>query len=203
MEFFTKGLLIGFCIAAPVGPIGVLCIQRTLSYGRLSGLFTGLGAATADAFYGVIAACGLTLISNFLIGQQFWFRVLGGIFLIYLAYKTFMSKPAENAVTNHHKGLITDYFSTVFLTITNPTTILSFIAVFAGLGLGNVNNTYLTAAMMVTGVLVGSALWWLILSTAVSLVKYKISRNILQMINRMSGLVILIFGVLAIVSVYK
>lgn len=95
IEFFIKGLLIGFCIAAPVGPIGLLCIQRTLNYGRLSGLFTGLGAATADAFYGAIAAYGLTLVSNFLVGQQFWFKSVGGLFLLYLGYVTFISKPIE------------------------------------------------------------------------------------------------------------
>src|SRR3989344_5776045 len=131
--FLMKGLIIGFSIAAPVGPIGVLCIQRTIAYGKISGLFTGLGAATADGLYGAVAAFGLTIISNFLVGQQFWFRLIGGAFLLYLGIKTFMSKPEEKTATENHKGLLSDYFSTIFLTLTNPTTILSFVAVFAGL----------------------------------------------------------------------
>ncbi|MCE2928079.1 MAG: LysE family transporter, partial [Candidatus Caenarcaniphilales bacterium] len=152
MPFLIKGLIIGFCIAAPVGPIGLLCIQRTLNYGALSGLLSGLGAASADAFYGAVAAYGLTLISNFLIGQQFWFKCIGGLFLLYLGYQTYKSKVAENCASAKHKGLLSDYFSTVFLTATNPTTILSFVAVFAGLGLANTNADYFSASMIVFGV---------------------------------------------------
>lgn len=203
IEFFIKGLLIGFCIAAPVGPIGLLCIQRTLNYGRLSGLFTGLGAATADAFYGAIAAYGLTLVSNFLVGQQFWFKSIGGLFLIYLGYITFISKPAEQSVTNNHKGLVSDYISTVFLTATNPTTILSFVAVFAGLGLANINSDYFSATLMILGVFIGSALWWLILSASVSFIKHKISTNVLKLVNKASGLIIFTFGILALLSLMK
>src|SRR3989344_6339612 len=159
--FLIKGLIIGFSIAAPVGPIGLLCIQRTITYGRTSGLLTGLGAATADGLYGAVAAFGLTIISNFLVGQQFWFRLIGGVFLLYLGIKTFLSKPAEKTVTESHKGLFSDYLSTVFLTLTNPTTILSFVAVFAGLGLGSMNGNTSSAILMVAGVIVGSAFWWL------------------------------------------
>ena len=133
--FFLKGLLIGFSIAAPVGPIGLLCIQRTIANGRTSGLVTGLGAATADGLYGVVAAFGLTAISSFPVGQQFWFRLVGGIFLLYLGTKAFLSKPAGKAATSSQGSLFSAYGSTVFLTITNPMTILSFAAVFAGLGL--------------------------------------------------------------------
>src|SRR4051812_8188873 len=127
---FLKGLLIGFSIAAPVGPIGVLCIQRTLSYGRLSGLLTGLGAATADGVYGAVAAFGLTVVSSFLTGQQFWFQLIGGAFLFYLGAKNFKATPATKAASKEHKGLLFDYISTVFLTLTNPATILSFVAIF-------------------------------------------------------------------------
>ena len=200
LNFFLKGFLIGLCIAAPVGPIGLLCIQRTLNHGRLSGLFTGLGAATADACYGAIAAYGLTHISNFLIGQKFWFKSIGGLFLVYLGYITFISKPAQQSTVNNHKGLLPDYFSTVLLTATNPTTILSFVAVFAGLGLGSTNNDNVSATLMVLGVFMGSALWWLILSVSVSLAKQKISTSTLEAINRTSGIVILVFGALALLS---
>jgi threonine/homoserine/homoserine lactone efflux protein len=201
LSFLIKGLLVGFSIAAPVGPIGVLCIQRTISFGRISGLVTGLGAATADAFYGLVAAFGLTVISNFLVGEQFWFRLVGGIFLSYLGIKTFRSKPVERRTTAEHKGLLADYSSTVFLTLTNPMTILSFAAVFAGLGLGNSNESFLSAALLVTGVALGSAAWWLILSGVIGLIRTKIDAKSLAVVNKVSGLIILSFGVLALMSV--
>lgn len=164
--FFLKGLLLGFSIAAPVGPIGLLCIQRTVAYGRRSGLVTGLGAATADGVYGTVAAFGLTAISGFLVGQQFWFRIVGGIFLVYLGAKTLFSKAAEKAASPDRNNLFSDYASTVFLTITNPMTILSFAAVFAGLGLADTGG-HGPAVWMVAGVILGSALWWFALSGGV------------------------------------
>lgn len=203
LSFFIKGLVIGFSIAAPVGPIGVLCIQRTIAYGRTSGLLTGLGAATADGFYGAIAAFGLTVISNFLVGQQFWFRLIGGAFLLYLGTKTFLSKPIDKAATENHKGLFSDYVSTVFLTLTNPTTILSFVAVFAELGLASTNGTTSSAILMVVGVILGSALWWLILSGGVSLFRTKFNVTSLAFVNKISGSVIFIFGILALASILK
>ena len=112
-----------------MGPIGVLCIQRTIAHGRYSGLLTGLGAATADGLYGAVAAFGLKIVSNFLMGAQFLIRLVGGLFLFYLAVRTFLAKPAQKAGADSHKGLLSDYFSTLFLTAANPLTILSFIAV--------------------------------------------------------------------------
>ncbi len=125
---FGRGLLVGFSIAAPVGPIGVLCIRRTLTLGLLAGLLSGLGAATADAVYSAIAAYGLTAISGILVGQSFWFRLVGGIFLIYLGVQTFLAKPAtkpaELVGLANAQGLAGVYFSTVVLTMTNPATII-------------------------------------------------------------------------------
>jgi len=201
--FLIKGLIIGFSIAAPVGPIGVLCIQRTIAHGRASGLLTGLGAATADGFYGAVAAFGLTVVSNFLVGQQFWFRLIGGIFLLYLGLRTFLSKPAEKTATENHQSLFSDYFSTVFLTLTNPTTILSFVAVFAGLGLGSTNGDILSAILMVVGVVIGSALWWLILSGGVSLFRTKFNVSSLKIVNYISGVIITVFGLVAFTSILK
>ena len=193
--FLIKGIVIGFSIAAPVGPIGVLCIRRTLSNGRLSGLVSGLGAATADGFYGAVAAFGLTIISNVLVGQQFWFRLIGGLFLLYLGVKTFLSKPAEKSTTDKKGGLFGDYASTLFLTITNPMTILSFVAIFAGLGLGNSNGNFVSAIMMVLGVVLGSALWWIILSGGVSILRSKFNTNSLKVVNWVSGIVLVSFAV--------
>ena len=134
LHYFFKGAALGFSIAAPVGPIGILCIRRTLQYGRFSGLFSGLGAAVADMIYGIIAAFGLTFVSDFIIAEKFWLRLFGGIFLFYLGGKTFFAKTLDLSQTKiTHKTLLSDFISTFFLTISNPLTIFSFVAVFAAL----------------------------------------------------------------------
>jgi threonine/homoserine/homoserine lactone efflux protein len=195
-----KGLIIGFSIAAPVGPIGILCIRRTLAEGQASGLFSGLGAATADAIYGCIAGFGLTFISNFLITQQVWLRLIGGGFLCYLGVKTFLSKPAEQAALTETNGLLGSYISTFFLTITNPVTILSFAAIFAGLGVGGVGGNYVSAAILVLGVFIGSTSWWFILSSGVTVLREKFNHRRLRWVNRISGIIITVFGLIALLS---
>jgi threonine/homoserine/homoserine lactone efflux protein len=198
--FLLRGLMIGFSIAAPVGPIGVLCIRRTLTEGRISGLVSGLGAATADAIYGCIAGFGLVFISNFLISQQLWLRLIGGAFLCYLGLKTLFAKPAEYAASTKGIGLIGAYVSTFFLTLTNPMTILSFVAIFAGLGLANTNSNYATAGTLVLGVFIGSTLWWLLLVGGVGLFQEKFNQRGLRWVNGISGAIILGFGLFAFVS---
>jgi threonine/homoserine/homoserine lactone efflux protein len=195
-----KGLLIGFAIAAPVGPIGVLCIRRTLAEGRLSGLVSGLGAATADAFYGGVAAFGLTFVSDFLISQQTWLRLLGGLFLCYLGIKTTLAAPAEKPAPATGIGLLAAYTSTLFLTVANPMTILSFAAIFAGLALGTAGRDYRSAGVLVCGVFAGSAFWWLLLSGGVGLLRSRIRPSGLRWVNRISGAVITGCGVLSLVS---
>lgn len=198
-DFFIKGLILGFSIAAPVGPIGVLCIRRTLENGRLSGLFSGLGAACADVIYAIIAAFGLTFISNFLLAGQFWMHLIGGLFLLYLGWKTFFAKPTERIDKPSHSTLLNDFLSTFFLTLTNPMTIISFLAIFAGLGLSPLHG-YLEASQLVAGVLVGSSLWWLMLSEGVTLFRRRIGANVMKWINRVAGCIIFVFGILAMVS---
>ena len=139
----------------------MLCIRRTLADGRVSGFVSGMGAATADALYGCIAGFGVATISSFLVGQQFWFRLIGALFLGYLGVKTFCSKPAEAPSKVAGKGLAGAYASTLILTLTNPMTILAFAAIFAGLGLGNAGAGYTAGALLVLGVFLGSAAWWL------------------------------------------
>lgn len=197
-----RGLVIGFSIAAPVGPIGVLCIRRTLADGRLAGLVSGLGAATADAFYGSLAGFGLTLVSNFLVSQQRWLRLVGGLFLLYLGIKTFLSAPASNpgqVIKMSSRGLWGAYLSTLLLTLTNPLTILSFAAIFAGLGLVETGGDMLSAGTLVLGVFCGSASWWLLLSGGVSLLRRRVTPAMLRWVNRIAGVVILGFGVVALV----
>jgi threonine/homoserine/homoserine lactone efflux protein len=195
--YFLKGLIVGFSIAAPVGPIGILCIKRTLSSGRWVGLATGLGAATADAMYGCVAAFGLTFISNFLIKQQIWLRLIGGAFLCYLGTKTIIARPADSPSTSNHLSLINAYGSTFILTLTNPLTILSFAAIFAGLGLVGANGDYLSATITVFGVFLGSTCWWILLSSGVSILRFRFTHTGFLWINRISGLIILGFGIAA------
>lgn len=198
MEIFFRGLLIGFSIAAPVGPIGVLCIRRTLAEGRLVGLLTGLGAASADALYAAIAAYGLTVVTAFLVGQQTWIHLIGGLFLVYLGMRTIIASPADQAARPESGSLFRAYSSTFFLTITNPITIISFAAIFAGIGLGNIENNFSSATITVIAVFSGSAAWWLLLSGGVSLLRERVTFGIMRWVNRISGLIILGFGLAAI-----
>lgn len=199
-SFLLKGIVIGFSIAAPVGPIGVLCIRRTLADGRAAGIVSGLGAATADAIYGCIAGFGLTAITSLLINQQFWFRLVGGAFLVYLGVRTFLSQPAEKARSAGGKGLLGAYASTFVLTLTNPMTILSFAAIFAGLGVGNAAATYISASILVLGVFIGSTLWWLLLCFGVGIFRNKFDTLRLRWVNRLSGAIIVAFGLVALIG---
>lgn len=200
INFLLRGLLIGLAIAAAVGPIAILCIQRTIEHGRLYGLISGLGAATADAVYGAIAAFGLTVIATFLVSQHVWIRLLGGLFLLYLGIKTFRSRPAERAAAARAHTFPTAYLSTFLLTLTNPTTILSFIAIFAGLGVGGASRSYLSAGIVVCGVFLGSSIWWCILSAGVGLLRTRFTVRWLHWINRCAGIAIMLFGVVALAS---
>lgn len=190
----------GFSIAAPVGPIGLLCIRHTLADGRAAGFASGLGAATADGLYGAVAAFGLTIISNVLIEQRLWLCLLGGAFLCYLGVRTFLAKPLQQAASGEGMPLAGAYISTFFLTLTNPLTILSFAAVFAGLGLGSAQRDYASALVLVLGVFAGSALWWLTLSTGVGLLRTRVGPRLLVWVNRSSGTIIAAFGVAALLS---
>ncbi|MEW4306028.1 LysE family translocator [Rossellomorea marisflavi] len=198
--FLLKGLLIGFTVAAPVGPIGILCINRTLSKGRLTGFVSGLGAASADAIYGCIAAFGLTFITSFLISQKLWLQLIGGLFLCYLGIQTYRSRPAGHAASARGGGLLKSYTSVFFLTVTNPMTILFFIGIFSGIGLGKSSFDMVSALLMVTGVFLGSAAWWLSLSFGVSLFRKKFSNDSLAWINRLSGIIVFGFGVFALLK---
>jgi threonine/homoserine/homoserine lactone efflux protein len=199
--FLLKGAVIGFAIAAPVGPIGILCIKRTLAGGRLAGLFTGLGAALADTLYGCIGAFGLTVISTFLLGIDVWLKGIGGLFLLYLGVKTLLEKPAKDRADVKELGLFKDFATTFFLTLTNPMTILSFMAILAGLGLGDTHGNYGSAGLLVLGVFLGSLVWWLILAELVTLFRKKVSEKVFSWINRIAGAIIIAFGLLALYSI--
>ena len=200
LGFLLQGLLIGFSIAAPVGPIGVLCIQRTIHYGRASGFVTGLGAATADGLYGAVAAFGLTGIASLVSGGDFWLRLVGGVFLAYLGVRTLLRLVVADSGTPNHSGLFSDYATTIVLTLLNPATILSFAAVFASLGLARMDGDVSAALTMVAGVFIGSAAWWLMLSYGIAAFRARFNPAALRATNIVSGLILLGFAGLAFVG---
>ncbi|HSW77087.1 MAG TPA: LysE family transporter [Candidatus Saccharimonadales bacterium] len=199
VSLFLKGLIIGFAIAAPVGPIGILCIQRSLHDGFKIGLMTGLGAALADGTYGLIAGFGLTTLSSLLTAHQFWIRMIGGLFLLYLGVKLFLTRPREKSAGKPDKSSWHALGTTYLLTLTNPATILSFVAIFAGLGLGTLNPGHADAVIMVSGITIGSAIWWLILCSGVAFIlHHRLSPAMMRGINRLSGVIIFVFGIFAL-----
>ncbi|MFB3882971.1 MAG: LysE family transporter [Armatimonadota bacterium] len=197
--FFLKGLAIGFSIAAPVGPIGALCIRRTLAHGRAVGLASGMGAATADMVYGAIAAFGLTAVSGLLVAHRVWFGLVGGVLLLYLGGRTFVARPARQAAMPSPSGLAKAYGSTFALTLSNPVTILAFAAIFAGLGI-TAGRDHATAALLVVGVFLGSAGWWAVLSAGVGAFRGLVSEQGMRWVNRVAGAVIAAFGAAALAN---
>lgn len=200
MESWTliKGMGLGLAIAVPVGPIGLLCIRRSLTQGQRMGLVTGLGAATADGIYGCIAGFGLTAVADLLVGHSQIMQLLGGLFLCYLGVSTLRADPATTAAQVSGRGLWGAYISTLVLTLTNPATILSFIAIFAGLGLVGSSQSWGASLALVLGVFLGSALWWLCLSWGVTLFSQKLTPPRLKWLNRLAGAAIFAFGVAAV-----
>ncbi len=186
-----KSFLLGLSVAAPVGPIGLLCMQRTLQYGRRAGFLSGLGAASADSIYAIFAAFGFTVITKFLTEKSEWIQGVGAIFLLYLGVRLLFKKASSKVATSTegHKF----YLSTLFLTITNPITILSFVAMFAGLGIES--SSILSSFLLVIGVFSGSALWWFILSFGVSLAKAKFTPKRMRIVNIFSGVLLIVLGV--------
>ncbi|RUR65449.1 LysE family translocator [Variovorax guangxiensis] len=196
---FLKALVIGLSIAAPVGPIGLLCIQRTLAHGRGIGFLSGLGAALADAFYGAIGALGVSAVIASMVAARVPLALGGAAFLAWMGVQLLRAPVATEArqaadATTPLKATL----SIFVLTLANPMTILSFVAVFASISTGHVAGHTLgasQAATMVLGVFLGSALWWLGLSTMVSSVRHKLSAKTMQSINRLSGAILLGFAV--------
>jgi threonine/homoserine/homoserine lactone efflux protein len=195
-----RGFILGFTIAAAVGPISLLVIRRTIAEGRLYGLVSGMGVATADATYGAIAAFGLAAITDLLVNARTVLGLVGGVFLLWLAWQTVRSAPTEaaTAAPTRRRGYAGAYLSILALTMANPMTILSFGALFAGLGVTSGSTG--EAAVVVLGVLLGSATWWVVLTTVISLVRTRLTAAWIHRINVASGLVIGAFALVAIAS---
>jgi threonine/homoserine/homoserine lactone efflux protein len=195
-----RGFVLGFTIAAAVGPISLLCIRRTLAEGRLVGLVSGLGVATADATYGAIAAFGLTAVTDLLVDGRRVLGIVGGAFLLWLAWRTFRAVPAEAVAPDGvvRRGLPGAYLSTLGLTLTNPMTILSFGALFVGLGV--TGGDAAGAALLTVGVFAGSAAWWVVLVGAVGALRTRVTPGGLRRVNMASGLLIGAFAIVALAS---
>jgi threonine/homoserine/homoserine lactone efflux protein len=195
LEVFAQSFILGLGIAMPVGPIGVLVIRRSLTQGRNVGIASGLGAATADGLYGLIATLGLSLIANFLTGIQFWTRLVGSVFLLYLAWQIYSTPPSDKAAQpKNAAGLLGAYASTLLLTFSNPATILFFFGVVSSLSIRGAGWA------VVLGFFAGSALWWIALSLAASALGSRLDAKKLRVVNLVSSVVILGFAVYALIG---
>ena len=188
-----RGLAAGLIIAAPVGPVNLLCIRRTLEKGWRSGMVSGLGAALADTVYGAIAVFGISLVIQFLINEEFWFRSIGGIFLmgigvVYYRKPLRSLKGGENGSSGN-----SDFVSAFLLNATNPTTVLSFLAVLATLGIGRQSSLCRTL-ILVAGIFSGSMIWWTILACAASRLRGRVNDRTLGCMNHLAGIAIGAFG---------
>jgi threonine/homoserine/homoserine lactone efflux protein len=194
--FLLKGIVIGIIIAVPVGPVGIMCVRRTIFEGKFAGFISGLGAATADAVFGVIAAFGLTFISDLLIGYHQWLRIAGGCYLLYIGGSAFLARPEVKAGSDRDaESFFRDFLSTFALTLTNPITILVFLGIFSAIGLSGQGATLDRAAFLVLGVWLGSLLWWLALSFGLGSLIRSFEARHLNWINRGSGTILFLSGV--------
>ncbi|MEO1193010.1 MAG: LysE family transporter [Pseudomonadota bacterium] len=197
-DIFLKGIVAGLIIAVPVGPVAVICIKRAIYYGVPGGLAAGFGAAVADAFFGAVAGFGIAAVSHFLIEQEHWIRGIGGLILIFLgaAFFLYPGKPPERGASR--AGLAGTFLTTFMLTLTNPITIITFLTIFATLGLAGNPLSYGSAGVLVAGVFLGSALWWVSISMAVLLARGRIGTSWMPQVKRWSGALIFGFGIYAL-----
>lgn len=200
VHLLIQGIIIGIVVAVPVGPLGLLCINRALSLGALCGLCSGLGVATADALAAGIAALGISLVSTFLVDHQIFLRLVGGVFLCVIGIKIYMMKPSTKAAPKTVNGLLGAYATTLLLTISNPVTFLSFVAIYAGWGVESLRGHYVGAAVLMLGVFTGSAFWWFALFVGLTTFRDRFNLRILGWVHRVSGAIIAGFGVVVLLS---
>lgn len=205
--YLFKGMLVGLMVSIPLGPMGVLIIQKTLHKGALSGFIAGMGAASADLFYATVAAFGLGFVINIVQAHELLLQVIGGIFLIAVGLKIYFDNPIRQIRQRRQgrvskTGLLGDYLSLFFLTVSNPITVVVFMAVFAGMSVFGESSSLLGEVLVVAGVLVGGGIWWYTLSTLVNIFRRKFRLRVLVTINRVSGMIIAILGALVILSAF-
>ena len=204
-DFVWKGILVGLSASIPLGPIGILTIQRTLNKGRFAGFVSGSGAAAADAFYAILAGFGVSIIIDFIIEYQNVFKIVGGLFLLFLGVKLFVTNPAKvmrKQLKQKNKGLWGDFLSSFALTISNPVGLFVFMAVFAGLGLIGQEIHYVSVILLISGVFAGGCLWWFTLTLLVSVFRNQFKMRRLLLINKLAGILVFLFGIFIIVSMF-
>lgn len=193
-SLFIQGIIIGLTLSVPVGPISLLCIQRSIAEGRVHGILSGIGVASADAFYAAVSFLGLTIISGLIIAEQHLFRSLAGFVLIFIGIRVFLSVPTAATSRIGHESYLKDYLSTAAIAIANPLTLFFFILIVPGFGIVIQGNSVFSALEFVGGLFSGSVAWWIILCGSVGTVRTRISEENLRLINRVSGILISCFG---------
>lgn len=200
LPLFIKGLLIGIIVAAPMGPVNILCIHRTLACGRIAGLTAGMGAALGDAAFALIAALGITAVAAFVEAHEAWFRIPGAVMLLALGIKLWLSHPHYEQREVNGQSLLRSLFATFVLTVSNPITIAAFIALFVAWGLSS-GLTIPAATEVVLGVLVGSMAWWVALVFIIGMLHRKIEDRHMLLLNRITAVAVVLFGLYAVDSV--
>ncbi len=204
IELFWKGIIIGLMVSIPLGPIGVLCIQRTLNKGRKAGFVSGLGAAAADTFFALVAGLGISMIIAFLKAQHVYFQVIGGAIIMYLGIHIFYTNPVKQLRLQrlNPNKLSQDFLSVFFLTVSNPMAIFFFLAMFAGVNLASGPMNIFFVGLVVSGVFLGSASWWFLLTTFVNIFRHRFRLKSIWWMNKVAGIIIFFLGIAAILSVW-
>jgi len=196
--YFLEGAVIGFSLAAPIGPVGILYVRRTLEHGARYGLVIGVSAAFCDMAYSIVAAFGITLVSDFITLEQYWIRLVGGIILLVIGYGAFRAHPLADKVVKPPRGHMGAFFSTALLVFTNPLTLFAFAAAFAVIGVKNIVGHPVSGLMLVAGVFFGSLTWFVLLGGLVHFFNEKVTRVGLTLVNRVAGALLMLCGLYAL-----
>jgi len=203
LEYFIKGIIVGIIITAPIGPVGALVVQRTINRGGMAGVLSGLGASVGDALYAIVVAFSLTFVSEFLISHEVWVHIIGGIILLVFGIRVYISKPRSLDSRKNGRSHFGNFGSALLLTLSNPMVILSILALFAILGIAEPADYYRTAAVLVAGIFVGCFILWTALCYFISNLRGRLSEKNLVLINKITGIIILVCSAYAFLSLIK
>jgi len=204
--YIFRGVAIGLMVSVPLGPMGVLIIQKTLQKGALGGFVSGMGAACADLFYATVAAFGLGFVLNIIQAHELILQSIGGIFLVIVGLKIYFDNPLKQIRMRKRvskKGLLGDFLTLFFLTASNPVAIVVFMAVFAGASVFGDAPSFRVELFVLSGILVGAGLWWYTLSMLVNIFRKKFRLRVLITINRISGVIVTVLGILVVLAAFE
>lgn len=202
--FLFKGLFLGLLVSVPLGPVGVMCIQRTINRGLKSGFISGLGAAAADTFYAILASVGFGFIVTFINREKYWIQLIGAIIIILIGIKTFYTNPAAEIrnLRNNKKKPMGEFLSVFFITLSNPVPFFVFLASFAGFNMMDENTNYLSGILLIGGIFTGALAWWYILSLGISKFRDKIRLRNIWWLNKIMGVIIVICGLIVLYKLF-